>query len=113
MSNGRNILEKYLNKSSEKLVRDKIPKILKEKGKEIKRMKVVKGEEYYFYLKRKLIEEVLEFLEEDKEEEIVDILEVIEAICKYKGWDLSEIERIKEEKARERGKFEKGIVIEF
>lgn len=94
-----------------KLVRDKIPAIiLKNGGKPITH--VASDEEYWRKLKDKLQEEVKEFLVSEKAEEIADILEVIDAICKHKNHKKKDVLEIKIQKARQRGKFNKKIVLE-
>ena len=43
---------------------------------------------------------------------MADILEVIEAICDFKGFDRKELETVREKKVRERGWFKKRIILE-
>ena len=83
-----------------KLVRDKIPGIIKKKG-ETSIFHTANKKEYWEGLKQKLKEEVEEFLRKPNEEELADILEVIYAICEFK--------KIKK---KERGGFEKKIILE-
>jgi len=94
----------------EKLVRDKIPEILKEKDEKFE-LKIANDTEYWKLLKKKLEEEVKEFLESENTEELADILEVIYAICKFKGIKIEDIERIRKEKLEKYGGFEKRYII--
>ncbi len=94
-----------------KLVRDKIPEIIKEKGKNPVTHKASE-EEYWPKLKEKLQEEVNEFLEESNEEELSDILEVIDSICDFKNFDKSKLNEIKKKKKEERGGFEGRIILD-
>ncbi len=95
-----------------KLVRDKIPDILRGNGIE-PRIRVADIKEYRPYLKEKLLEEVNEFLEKESGEELADVLEVIDAILNHLGPLFDENVRMhKAKKARERGKFEKRIILE-
>ncbi len=103
-------LDKKMTKYN-KLVRDYIPEYIKGKG-QIAITHVAEDQEYWVKLKEKLQEEVEEFLETEDEEEIADILEVIQGIEQYKNWDPLEVSRIKEKKARERGRFEKRIILD-
>lgn len=94
-----------------KLVRDKIPEIITQKG----RMPVthIAGEaEYWEKLKEKLLEEFEEFKKGESPEEFADILEVLDAIADYKKFDKKEVAKIKESKAGERGKFKDKIILD-
>src|SRR5713226_85246 len=60
-----------------KLVRDKIPDIIRSKGAE-PIIRVADGSEYQFLLRSKLVEEVEEFLASDDDpEELADILQML------------------------------------
>ena len=91
-----------------KLVRDKIPEILDQKGISYER-RTASAEEYKAELIKKLEEEVKEFGEAGDPEELADIIEVIEALKKlpeYEG-----IEELRLKKQKERGSFEKRIIL--
>ncbi len=90
-----------------KLVRDNIPEHIRKKG-GIPVTHIADKKEYW----QKLEEEVREFNEAETIEELADILEVIEAIGNYKKFDSSEIDKAKNNKARERGKFKKRIILD-
>lgn len=94
-----------------KLVRDKIPKIIKDKGM-TPITHFASDEEYKQKLKDKLKEEVEEFLEDFNEEELADILEVIYALCDIFNIDKEELEKIREDKAEKRGKFKDKIILD-
>lgn len=94
-----------------KLVRDKIPEIIRKKGEECK-IHVAGGKEYLEKLKEKLLEEVKEFIENETVEEMTDIQEVMEAICGYKNFSKRELESVKKKRVRERGGFKKKIILE-
>jgi len=95
----------------DKLVRDKIPEVIRRKGVEPK-THVAGDEEYWTKLKEKLTEEVKEFLASESAEEIADILEVIDAICERKGFRPEEVSRLKEVKLAQRGAFKEKIILE-
>jgi len=94
-----------------KLIRDKIPEIIKQKGK-IPIIHSADEDEYWKKLKEKLLEEVNEYLENPIKEELADILEVIETICEFKKIDKKELESIKKKKAEERGGFKDKIILD-
>jgi predicted house-cleaning noncanonical NTP pyrophosphatase (MazG superfamily) len=94
-----------------KLVRDKIPQIIKSKGGKFK-LHIAQDLEYWQMLKKKLMEEFKEFSKHESEEEYADILEVVEAIGKYKKFNFKEVQRIKIEKFKKRGGFKKRIILE-
>ena len=92
-----------------KLVRDRIPEIIKEAGKECA-YHVADEKEYYAKLRDKLREEVEEFLEDPCLEEAADILEVLEAILSREKYRSVRAEQIA--KRVTRGGFEKRIILE-
>lgn len=94
-----------------KLVRDKIPEyICKKGGNPITH--IADNAEYWQKLKDKLLEEIEEFKKDENIEEFADLLEVIDAIAEYKKFDRDEVERIKNKKADERGKFKDKIILD-
>jgi predicted house-cleaning noncanonical NTP pyrophosphatase (MazG superfamily) len=92
-----------------KLVRDKIPEIIYANG-EIACLSVVDDGEYHFLLRRKLEEEVHEYLESDSAEELADILEVLYALASCTGLNEDALERLRKAKADDRGRFLQRIV---
>ncbi len=94
-----------------KLVRDNIPKIIKNKG-ETPIIRVAKDKEYEEALINKLYEEVREFLENPSMEEVADVLEVMHAICTLKGVDLKTLEETRQKKKEECGGFSSRIILE-
>ena len=94
-----------------KLVRDKIPEIIRQKGLRPITHKV-NDEEYWEKLKQKLEEEVNEFLEKENSEELADILEVINAICEFKKINKNELKSIRKEKFEKRGGFKGRIILD-
>jgi predicted house-cleaning noncanonical NTP pyrophosphatase (MazG superfamily) len=97
-------------KTYHKLVRDFIPKMIEESGKEAK-VEILDEVEYQKKLNEKLIEECQEWIESGAIEEIADILEVLRAIAKMKGCDWDDVERICLEKREERGGFDQRVLL--
>jgi predicted house-cleaning noncanonical NTP pyrophosphatase (MazG superfamily) len=97
-----------------KLVRDKIPEIIKAKGKEVSTT-ILSNEDYIKELKTKCLEEVEEYIKattnEEAKEELADILEVLHAIAKTHGSSMEEIESIRLRKKKERGGFQEQIFL--
>jgi len=94
-----------------KLVRDKIPEYIEGKGGKPEHH-IADEKEYWEKLKDKLIEEFEEFKAEESIEEFADLMEVIEAIQKYKQFDTEEVLSVRDAKAEERGRFERGIILD-
>ncbi len=94
-----------------KLIRDKIPAIIKSQGRN-SLFHIADDKEYAEKLKQKLGEEVKEFLESESPEELADILEVVDAICKYKNISQEELIKIKTKKHEARGGFDQRIILE-
>ena len=95
-----------------KLVRDKIPDIIEKDGRNAK-YHVLSEEDFIAELDKKLGEEVNEYQEEKNLEEMADILEVLYAICKARGYTVEELEAKRWEKAAERGGFDKKLYLEY
>ncbi|MEU8543008.1 nucleoside triphosphate pyrophosphohydrolase [Streptomyces sp. NPDC048717] len=95
-----------------KLVRDRIPQIIRADGLEPVTY-VADREEYRSRLRDKLGEEVAEFLEADEESapgELADVLEVVRALAAELGVDAARLEKLREAKASSRGGFTERIV---
>ena len=95
----------------DKLVRDKIEKIIKRKGQK-PIIHIASSQEYYYGLKAKLEEEVEEFIKSNNIEELADLLEVIYAICEHKGISRETLNNFRRQKNEERGKFLNRVILE-
>lgn len=94
-----------------KLVRDGIPDIIRKNGdKPI--FHIASDREYVAKLKDKLEEEVAEFRKSLDVEELADVLEVVYALGARLGYTMRDIERIRMRKAKDRGGFAEGIILE-
>ena len=94
-----------------KVVRDKIPDIIKKDSRK-PITKILNDGEYKKELDKKLQEEVKEYLEDDNIEELADIVEVIYGILASKYISLEEFESVRKKKAEKRGAFKDKIFLE-
>ena len=94
-----------------KLVRDKIPVIIKEDGKECK-YHIANYDEYKTRLYEKMREELDEFIDTPCEEEAADMYEVLRAICLLHTFPMEVVENVATEKRAQRGAFNDWIVLE-
>jgi predicted house-cleaning noncanonical NTP pyrophosphatase (MazG superfamily) len=92
-----------------KLVRDKIPQIIRSSGL-VPLVRVAEDDEYGRLLREKLREEVGEFLDSDDPHELADVLEVLHALAGHLGLGVDGLETIRVAKASERGGFAERIV---
>ena len=100
--------------SYQKLVRDKIPEIIKQNNEE-PITRILSEEEYKKELEKKLQEELNEVLEatgNDRIEELADMLEVMMALAELEGKNLSDIIKISDTKREKRGGFQKRLYLE-
>jgi len=93
-----------------KLVRDRIPEMIRETGKSCV-TGVLSEEEYLWMVDAKLDEELAEYHKDKSVEELADLIEVIYAAAKARGCSVEELEAIRLEKARKRGVFEHRILL--
>lgn len=93
-----------------KLVRDRIPEIIKASGKTCV-TESLSDDEYLRMIDAKLDEELAEYHKDLNVEELADLLEVIYAAAKARGYTLEQLEAIRAEKASKRGTFEKKILL--
>ncbi|MGQ7876889.1 nucleoside triphosphate pyrophosphohydrolase [Bacillus cereus] len=97
-----------------KLIRNKIPQIIKSNGK-TPTTRILNEDEYIEELCKKTKEELTEYIEAktkpDKLEELSDLLEIINALSEHKGTTLEEINNIRKKKEEERGGFSDRVFL--
>ena len=93
-----------------KLVRDCIPEIIASGGKTCV-TEILPDEQYLEMLDAKLTEELSKYQESHSLEELADLLEVLRAVAKARGWTWEELEQARQDKAAKRGGFEKKILL--
>ena len=99
-----------------KLVRDRIPEIVRAKRGESGRFRTLDTDaEFLKYLFKKLTEESIELqkskVHRNLEEELADILEIIDAILKVEKKTKRDIAVVQRKKRKERGGFKKRILM--
>lgn len=105
-----------MKKIYNKLVRDKIPEIIRNDNK-ICKIKMLNEQDYILELKQKLCEEAKEVLNADSKtkvaEELADVLEIIDALKDVYNFTNQDIQYIKEKKANKNGRFKEKIYLEY
>lgn len=93
-----------------KLVRDRIPEIIKSNGQTCI-CEVLQDGDYLRKLDEKLNEECGEYQESKSIDELADILEVVYAIASARGYSVKELEQTRSGKAARRGGFQKKLLL--
>ena len=97
-----------------KLVRDRIPEIIKKSGKKFT-VETLNHARYILELKNKLTEELGEYQEapndEEALEELADMLELIYCLADVHGASIEELEQIRKDKAEKRGGFKEKLFL--
>jgi predicted house-cleaning noncanonical NTP pyrophosphatase (MazG superfamily) len=100
----------------DKLIRDKLPNIMRESGIQLFE-RVMEKEEYVKRLKDKLLEEAREIIsataEKEIREELADLLEVMLAITQVYGIEFIDIQKTADQKRAEKGGFNSRIYSAF
>lgn len=97
-------------KAYNKLVRDRIPEIIENSGKTCT-VETLADEQYIAMLDEKLSEELSEYQESKSLEELADLLEVMGAVVKARGYSWDELTEARKKKREARGGFEKKILL--
>jgi predicted house-cleaning noncanonical NTP pyrophosphatase (MazG superfamily) len=95
----------------DKLVRDRIPQIIRSKGGSPKTHRAG-ASEYRRRLAQKLVEEAMEYSQSRDPKELADLLEVVRSLCTVHRTTFGKLERMRAAKARERGTFSKRIILD-
>lgn len=93
-----------------KLVRDKIPDIIRSSGRTC-RTKVASGDELIAYIIAKIHEELAEFEESQSIEELADLYEALEALLVAKGFTPAKLAFARRKKGESNGFFDKKLVL--
>lgn len=93
-----------------KLVRDKIPEIIRSDGKQCT-TEILSDDEFLEMVDAKLDEELAEYHKDKNIEELADLLEVVYAAAVGRGYSVEELEKVRADKALKRGAFENKIFL--
>ena len=99
-----------MNRKYNKLVRDRIPEIIESSGKTCV-YEILSDEDYLRMVDTKLDEELAEYHKDQNIGELADLLEVIHAAAIARGYTLEQLEQVRAEKAAQRGRFAKKILL--
>lgn len=95
-----------------KLIRDKVPEIMRKQGKKLQYHVASTDEEFEFKLRAKLQEEIDEFAVRMDMDSLADVFEVMDAICDFYGVDVKDLKAHKENRKIELGGFSGKIVLD-
>ena len=93
-----------------KLVRDRIPEIIEASGRTCVAV-TLPDDAYIRALDTKLNEELAEYQQSKSLEELADLLEVMGAVVKARGYTWDDLTRVRKEKRAARGAFDKRIFL--
>ena len=93
-----------------KLVRDNIIDIIEQDGKHAD-FEILDETRYIEELEKKLAEEYKEYLEDHSLEEMCDMIEIIDAICKARGFSAEQIMEKRAQKNKKNGAFKNKIFL--
>lgn len=97
-----------------KLVRDRIPEIIQETGKQFS-TRILTNEEYIKEIQKKSFEELKEYINtrnnDEAIEELADLLEIIHALADIHGTSIEKIDEVRKQKRNKRGGFEEKIFL--
>ena len=99
-----------VSKTYNKLVRDRIPEIIEASGRTCI-CKTLSEVDYISMLDNKLNEELAEYQDSKSLEELADLLEVMGAVVKARGYTWDQLTETRKQKLEERGGFEKRVFL--
>jgi predicted house-cleaning noncanonical NTP pyrophosphatase (MazG superfamily) len=101
--------------SYNKLIRDRIPEIMAVKGKGFEVQSLSSDVDFEASLFQKLSEEAAEVCSaqgrDELMKELADLAEVVKTLCELKRIPFWEVEKLQAERRRERGGFEKRLLL--
>ena len=94
-----------------RLVRDKIPELMRAKGGK-PRTRVAGQAEYRRRLARELMEEAIGYSNDPKLEGLADVLEVVNSLCLAHRTTFARLEKVRKARAKAKGAYRKRIILD-
>lgn len=107
------LVDNWYRYTYNKLVRDKIPENIDSENGRKSKYRILNDDEYLKELNKKVIEEANEFVEENSIEELGDLMEVLNAIMKLKGYKMEDVNIAMKKKVDKKGSFNDRIYLEY
>ncbi len=92
------------------LVRDKVPEMIREGGKEC-RLETLDNETFVKFLNDKLQIELDDYYQTEELEELVDLIELIYLIGEARGVSPEKLEEFRQEKIKNKGTYSKKLLL--
>ena len=93
-----------------KLVRDNIPQLIKESGRDCT-SRILNEKEYYDALLDKIVEEIEEYRISGNEEELADVYEVLDCLVQLKEYEPMHIDYLQLIRREKRGSFKDRVLL--
>ena len=93
-----------------KLVRDNIPQLIKESGRDCS-SRILNEKEYYDALLDKIVEEIEEYRISGNEEELADVFEVLDCLVQLKEYEPMHIDYLQLIRREKRGSFKDRVLL--
>ena len=107
------LVDNWYRYTYNKLVRDKIPENIDSENGRKSKYRILNDDEYLKELNKKVIEEANEFVVENSIEELGDLMEVLNAIMKLKGYKMEDVNTAMKKKVDKKGSFNDRIYLEY
>ncbi|MDD4565191.1 MAG: nucleoside triphosphate pyrophosphohydrolase [Eubacteriales bacterium] len=99
-----------MNRSYNKLVRDKIPQLIEESGRSYN-SRILNEQEYFDALIDKVIEEIEEYRISSLEEEIADVYEALDCLIQLKEYEPMHLDYLQLIRKEARGSFKEKVLL--
>jgi len=99
-----------MKRAYNKLVRDNIPQLIKESGRNCT-SRILNEKEYYDALLDKIVEEIEEYRISGNEEELADIYEVLDCLVQLKEYEPMHIDYLQLIRREKRGSFKDRVLL--